>query len=138
MPPTTAVWDGYPVGTWAKNQRFATRTADSNAQRRQAGFPVESSAGALTEARHAALVEIGPGWCPAWDTEWQRCFRLTQNLLQDDGALPVVAGKVIVQGEDLGRWVSAQRFGGNSSCPHSNGSWRTSSESRRPGTTNSP
>ncbi|MFD7529850.1 helicase associated domain-containing protein [Streptomyces sp. NPDC059849] len=26
------------------------------------------------------------------------------------GPLPVAAGKVIVQGEDLGRWVTAQRF----------------------------
>ncbi|MFD5192639.1 helicase associated domain-containing protein, partial [Streptomyces sp. NPDC058357] len=51
-----------------------------------------------------------PGWCPAWDTGWQRCFRLIQNLLQNGGVLPV-AGKVIVQGEDLGRWVAAQRHG---------------------------
>ncbi|MFD7617902.1 Helicase associated domain protein [Streptomyces sp. NPDC059802] len=111
LPPTTAVWDGYPVGAWVKNQRFAARAADANAQRRQAGLAVESSAGALTEARRVALEEIDPGWCPVWDTGWQRCFRLIQNLLQDGGALPVTAGKVIVQGEDLGRWVTAQRYG---------------------------
>ncbi|MFG3533207.1 Helicase associated domain protein [Streptomyces sp. NPDC047917] len=111
LPPTTAVWDGYPVGAWVKNQRFAARTADANAQRRQACLAVESSAGALTEARRVALEEIDPGWCPVWDTGWQRCFRLAQNLLQNGGALPVVAGKVIVQGEDLGRWVTAQRHG---------------------------
>ncbi|MFE6497157.1 Helicase associated domain protein [Streptomyces sp. NPDC057748] len=111
LPPTTAVWDGYPVGTWAKNQRFAARAADANAQRREAGLAVESSAGALTEARRAALEEIDPGWCPVWDTGWQRCFRLVQNLLQDGGVLPVVVGKVIMQGEDLGRWVVAQRHG---------------------------
>ncbi|WP_124723863.1 helicase associated domain-containing protein, partial [Streptomyces sp. ADI95-17] len=34
-----------------------------------------------------------------------------QNYLQNGGALPATAGKVIVQGEDLGRWVAAQRFG---------------------------
>ncbi|WP_327580429.1 Helicase associated domain protein (plasmid) [Streptomyces sp. NBC_00053] len=111
LPPTTAVWDGYPVGTWTKNQRYAARAADQNAQRRQAGLPVENSAGALTEARRAALEEIDPGWCPVWDTGWQRCFRLAQSLLQDGGALPVAAGKVLVQGEDLGRWVTAQRHG---------------------------
>ncbi|MFJ5197036.1 Helicase associated domain protein [Streptomyces sp. NPDC088394] len=111
LPPTTAAWDGYPVGTWVKNQRYAARAADQNAQRRQAGLPVENSAGALTEARRAALEEIDPGWCPVWDTGWQRCFRLVQNLLQDGGVLPVVVGKVITQGEDLGRWVSAQRHG---------------------------
>ncbi|MEU2674665.1 helicase associated domain-containing protein [Streptomyces sp. NPDC007164] len=111
LPPATAVWDGYPVGTWAKNQRFAARAADQIAQRRQAGLPVASSAGALTEARRAALEEIDPGWCPVWDTGWQRCFRLAQNLLQDGGDLPVAAGRVIAQGEDLGRWVTAQRHG---------------------------
>ncbi|WP_331749467.1 Helicase associated domain protein (plasmid) [Streptomyces sp. NBC_00984] len=111
LPPTTAAWDGYPVGTWVKNQRYAARAADQNAQRRQAGLPVENSAGALTEARRAALEEIDPGWCPVWDTGWQRCFRLIQNLLQNGGALPVAVGKVIVQGEDLGRWVTAQRLG---------------------------
>ncbi|MEU9565400.1 Helicase associated domain protein [Streptomyces sp. NPDC048161] len=111
LPPTTAVWDGYPIGTWTKNQRFAARAGEQNAQRRQAGLPVENSAGALTKARRAALDEIDPGWCPAWDTGWQRCYRLVQNLLQNGGVLPAATGKVIVQGEDLGRWVSAQRHG---------------------------
>ncbi|MFE5097978.1 helicase associated domain-containing protein [Streptomyces sp. NPDC056638] len=69
LPPTTAVWDGYPVGTWTKNQRFAARAADTNAERREVGLAVESSAGALTEARRAALDEIDPGWCPVWDTD---------------------------------------------------------------------
>ncbi|MFC9759500.1 hypothetical protein [Streptomyces sp. NPDC056921] len=61
----------------------------------------------MTEARRAALEEIGPGW----DRGWQRCFRLVQNLLQNGGVLPMADGKVIVQGEDLGRWVTAQRHG---------------------------
>ncbi|SCF56421.1 hypothetical protein GA0115254_10041, partial [Streptomyces sp. Ncost-T10-10d] len=74
-------------------------------------LPVPSSVGALAEARRAALEEIDPGWCPVWDTGWQRCFRLAQNLLQDGGTVPVAAGKAIVQGEDLGRWVTTQRHG---------------------------
>ncbi|WP_353962519.1 MULTISPECIES: helicase associated domain-containing protein [unclassified Streptomyces] len=36
LPSATAVWDGYPVGTWTKNQRFAARAADTNAERREA------------------------------------------------------------------------------------------------------
>ncbi|WP_424863750.1 helicase associated domain-containing protein [Streptomyces sp. MMS24-I29] len=50
-----------------------------------------------------------PGWCPAWGTTWQRCYRLVHNRLQADGTLPTAAGTVVVQGEDLGRWVTAQR-----------------------------
>ncbi|WP_431969409.1 helicase associated domain-containing protein, partial [Actinacidiphila sp. bgisy160] len=37
LPPATAVWNGYPVGTWAKIQRTAGRLADTIAQRREAG-----------------------------------------------------------------------------------------------------
>lgn len=25
LPPTTAVWDGFPIGTWTKNQQVAAR-----------------------------------------------------------------------------------------------------------------
>ncbi|MFD8998675.1 DEAD/DEAH box helicase [Streptomyces abikoensis] len=117
LPPATAVWGGYPVGTWAKNMRTAARLADTIAERREAGLPVASSAKALTEARREALDEIDPGWCPAWDTGWQRCFRLTQAHVEGGGAVPVVAGEVIVQGEDLGRWVMACRLGWDDLLP---------------------
>ncbi|MFG2631290.1 Helicase associated domain protein [Streptomyces sp. NPDC048473] len=111
LPSATAVWDGYPVGTWAKNQRTAARLAQSIAERREAGLPVESSAGALAQARREALEEIDPGWCPVWDTGWQRCFCLVHAHVQGGGAVPTGAGEVIVQGEDLGRWVMACRSG---------------------------
>ncbi|MFF1649858.1 hypothetical protein [Streptomyces sp. NPDC058240] len=63
------------------------------------------------EARQDELDAIDPGWCPAWDTEWQRCYRLVQNHVKASRTLPEAAGDVVVQGEDLGRWVNAQRFG---------------------------
>ncbi|MDQ8708327.1 Helicase associated domain protein [Streptomyces sp. LHD-70] len=111
LPPVTAVWNGYPVGNWAKNQRAAAKLADEVEEQRQAGEPVESAAGALLESRREALEEIDPGWCPAWDVGWQRCFRLTQAHVVGGGSLPTAAGEVVVQGEDLGRWVQAQRYG---------------------------
>ncbi|MCD9145883.1 DEAD/DEAH box helicase [Streptomyces albireticuli] len=117
LPPATAVWDGHPVGIWAKNMRTAARLADTIAERRQAGLPVESSAKALTEARREALDEIDPGWCPAWDTRWQRCFRLAQAHVEDGGAVPTVAGEATVQGEDLGRWVTGCRLGWDTLLP---------------------
>ncbi|WP_242879862.1 helicase associated domain-containing protein [Streptomyces mobaraensis] len=117
LPPATAVWDGYPVGTWAKNQRTAARLADTIAERRGAGLPVESSVKALTEARREALEEIDPGWCPAWDVGWQRCFRLAQAHVGDGGAVPTVVGEVIVQGEDLGRWAAGCRLGWDDLLP---------------------
>ncbi len=125
LPPATAVWDGYPIGTWAKNMRTAARLADTITEHRKTDLPTESSAessaesraGVLTQARREALEEIDPGWCPAWDTRWQRCFRLTQTHAEDGGAVPTVAGEMIVQGEDLGRWAMACRLGWDDLLP---------------------
>ncbi|MEV5205137.1 Helicase associated domain protein [Streptomyces sp. NPDC053720] len=111
LPPVTAVWEGHPIGVWAKNARAAARRARENEELRAAGLPVPSAAGAMTEARQDELDAIDPGWCPVWDTGWQRCYRLVLNHVQAGGTLPEAAGDVVVQGEDLGRWVSAQRFG---------------------------
>ncbi|MCX4399625.1 MULTISPECIES: hypothetical protein [unclassified Streptomyces] len=111
LPPTTAVWDGHPNGMWAKNARAAARRAAANKELRAAGRPVPSAAGAMTDARRDEVDAIAPGWCPVWDTGWQRCLRLVQNHVQAGGSLPEAAGDVVVQGEDLGRWVTAQRYG---------------------------
>ncbi|MFD7533539.1 helicase associated domain-containing protein [Streptomyces sp. NPDC059849] len=111
LPPTTATWEGHPIGVWAKNARAAARRARENEELRAAGRPVPSAAGAMTEARRDELDAIDPGWCPAWDTGWQRCYRLVHNHVQAGGTLPETVGDVVVQGEDLGRWVTAQRFG---------------------------
>ncbi|MFF3788132.1 helicase associated domain-containing protein [Streptomyces sp. NPDC001933] len=134
LPPTTAVWDGHPIGVWAKNARAAARRARENEELRAAGLPVSSAAGVMNQARRDELDAIDPGWCPAWDTAWQRCYRLVHNHVQAGGTLPEPAGDVVVQGEDLGRWVAAQRFGWDSSWLHSSGSWRTPSSSHRPRT----
>ncbi|WP_329404385.1 DEAD/DEAH box helicase [Streptomyces melanogenes] len=110
LPPATAVWQGYPIGVWAKNQRAAGRKALVNIVRREGGLPVDA-AGAMTQERLDALDDIDPGWCPAWDANWQRCFQLTKTHLASGARVPTTAGEVIVQGEDLGRWVTAQRNG---------------------------
>ncbi|MEU2135179.1 hypothetical protein ABZ587_44290, partial [Streptomyces sp. NPDC018352] len=60
----------------------------------------------MPQARQEELDAIDPGWCPARDTGWQRCYRLVQNTIQAGGTLTEAAGDVVVQGEDLGRWVT--------------------------------
>ncbi|MFJ8856615.1 helicase associated domain-containing protein, partial [Streptomyces sp. NPDC102437] len=117
LPPVTATWAGHPIGVWAKNARAAARRARENEELREAGRPVRSAAGAMTQARQNELDAIDPGWCPAWDTGWQRCFRLVQNHVQAGGTLPTVDGDVVVQGEDLGRWVNVQRLGWEQLAP---------------------
>ncbi|MER6976131.1 DEAD/DEAH box helicase [Streptomyces carpinensis] len=112
LPPATAVWDGYPIGTWTKNQRAAARKTRENAERRAAGEKGIPYTGELPQRRLEALEAIDPGWCPlGWDIAWQRCFRLAHAHVKTGGTLPVRAGEVIVLGEDLGAWVTAQRLG---------------------------
>ncbi|MFF8731726.1 Helicase associated domain protein [Streptomyces sp. NPDC015171] len=111
LAPTDATHQGYRVGLFLKNARAAARRAAVNEQRRAEGLPVQSTAGALPEERREQLEEIDPSWCPAWPVEWQRCFHLTRQHLEAGGTLPMEPGAVVHQGEDLGRWVKAVRFG---------------------------
>ncbi|MEW2298083.1 Helicase associated domain protein [Streptomyces sp. NPDC006743] len=111
VPPATAVWEGQPIGTWAKNQRQAARKTAQNAARRAAGETGVPSTGELPESRREALETIDAGWCPVWDAGWQRAYRLCQAHVRAGAPLPDAPGQVIVQGEDLGAWATAQRAG---------------------------
>ncbi|MFE4776040.1 Helicase associated domain protein [Streptomyces sp. NPDC056713] len=111
LAPLDATFQGAAVGIWLKNARAAARKAAENEQRHAEGLPVESSAGALSDERREQLEEIDASWCPSWPVTWQRCFHLVRMHLDAGKALPTVAGGVVRQGEDLGRWVTSVRLG---------------------------
>ncbi|MGW2052237.1 Helicase associated domain protein [Streptomyces sp. NPDC001858] len=111
LAPMDATYQGAKVGIWLKNARAAARKAAQIEQRRAEGLPVGSVAGALSEDRREQLEEIDASWCPTWPVEWQRAFHLTRLHLDEGGELPTEPGDVLRQGEDLGRWVRAQRMG---------------------------
>ncbi|MGW2426449.1 Helicase associated domain protein [Streptomyces sp. NPDC001709] len=111
LAPTDATHQGYKVGIWLKNQRAAARKAAENEQRHAEGLPVKSAAGALSQERREQLADIDPAWCPTWPVAWQRAFHLVRQHLETGGTLPMEPGDVVHQGEDLGRWVRAQRLG---------------------------
>ncbi|MFD3481476.1 helicase associated domain-containing protein, partial [Streptomyces sp. NPDC058695] len=112
LAPVGAVGEGgFPVGVWLKNQRAAARHAVEAALAREQGQLVPAGGWGLPESRQDALDAIDPGWCPAWDVAWQRCFRLAKSHLDAGGILPCEVGVLVVQGEDLGVWVQAQRLG---------------------------
>ncbi|MGW7257363.1 Helicase associated domain protein [Streptomyces sp. NPDC054834] len=104
LAPHDAVHQGFKVGIWLKNQRAAARRAAEDPA-------AETAPGTLSEERREQLEEIDPAWCPAWPVEWQRRFHLTRLHLAEGGRLPVAPGEAVRQGEDLGRWVRAQRLG---------------------------
>ncbi|SDN75026.1 DEAD/DEAH box helicase [Streptomyces wuyuanensis] len=93
LAPLDAVHRGHKAGIWLKNARADAR------------------AGTLAPERREQLEDIDPSWCPAWPVQWQRAFRLVRQHLQVRGVLPTAPGEVVHQGEDLGRWVRAQRLG---------------------------
>ncbi|MFD7878208.1 helicase associated domain-containing protein [Streptomyces sp. NPDC059766] len=99
-----------------KNARAAARKAAENAERRESGETVPYD-GELPESRAEALAELDPGWCPAWDINWQRSYRLTLTHVKAGGALPAGPGELIVQGEDLGVWIAGQRAGWDKLMP---------------------
>ncbi|WP_316785082.1 helicase associated domain-containing protein [Streptomyces sasae] len=102
---------------WAKNQRAAARKTAENAARRAAGETGVPYAGELSQGRLEALADVDPGWCPTWEIGWQRCYRLTLAHVKASGALPAGAGELIMQGEDLGVWIAAQRAGWDKLMP---------------------
>ncbi|MEU7583569.1 Helicase associated domain protein [Streptomyces sp. NPDC041068] len=111
LAPLDATHQGYRVGIFLKNARAAARRAQDLEQRQAEGLPVQSWAGALSPERREQLEDIDPSWCPAWPVEWQRAFHLTRLHLEEiGGELPVEPGVVVHRGEDLGRWVRAQRL----------------------------
>lgn len=76
----------------------------------EAGLPIGSTTGALTEERRDALEAIDPSWCPDWPVAWQRAYRLCRGLIEAGTELPTGPGQTSLQGEDLGAWVQAQRL----------------------------
>ncbi|MEU1434476.1 Helicase associated domain protein [Streptomyces sp. NPDC005786] len=111
LAPADATFQGYRVGIWLKNARAAARRTAENEQRRAEGLPVQSATGPLSDTRREQLEDIDASWCPAWPVTWQRCFHLVRMHLDTGETLPINAGDIVSQGEDLGRWVQSVRLG---------------------------
>ncbi|MET8630935.1 helicase associated domain-containing protein [Kitasatospora sp. NPDC004669] len=70
--------------------------------------------GALVPERRRALEEIDPWWCPAWPIAWQRTYATARQWwLEADGRVDwaTLPADTVFEGEQLGRWVKAQRAG---------------------------
>ncbi|MFI6063632.1 helicase associated domain-containing protein, partial [Streptomyces sp. NPDC051286] len=65
--------------------------------------------------RAAQLTEIDPDWNRPWPLDWQRHHRVLADLAADEpgGHLPDIAPGVLMDGDDIGRWLKRQTQQGN-------------------------
>ncbi|MFE2413448.1 helicase associated domain-containing protein [Kitasatospora sp. NPDC059408] len=99
--PARASVGGYAIGTWLSELRAAAQVP-------------AGEQGALSPERRRALEEIDPFWCPAWPVTWQRAYATARRWwLESDGRVDwaTLPEDTVYEGEQLGRWVRAQRAG---------------------------
>jgi hypothetical protein len=60
-------------------------------------------------ARAAQLTAIDPDWDCPWPLDWQRHYRVLADLVDADGSLPAIAPGVLMDGDDIGRWLERQK-----------------------------
>ncbi|MCC9737598.1 DEAD/DEAH box helicase [Streptomyces sp. MNU89] len=56
------------------------------------------------------LTAIDPDWNCPWPLDWQRHYRILAHLTEDEpgGVLPDIAPGVLMDGDDIGRWLQRQ------------------------------
>ncbi|GAB2889832.1 hypothetical protein GCM10027074_67670 [Streptomyces deserti] len=58
--------------------------------------------------RAKQLAAIDPDWNCCWPLDWQRHYRVLADLVDADGHLPDIAPGVLMDGDDIGRWLQRQ------------------------------
>lgn len=58
--------------------------------------------------RAQQLAAIDPDWNCPWPLDWQRHYRVLADLVDADGSLPEIQPGVLMDGDDIGRWLQRQ------------------------------
>ncbi|WP_331742739.1 Helicase associated domain protein [Streptomyces sp. NBC_01006] len=59
--------------------------------------------------RGAQLAAVDKDWNCPWPLDWQRHHRVLADLVDADGQLPDIAPGVLMDGDDIGRWLQQQK-----------------------------
>ncbi|MET7534751.1 DEAD/DEAH box helicase [Streptomyces goshikiensis] len=59
--------------------------------------------------RAAQLAAIDEDWDCPWPLDWQRHYRVLADLVAADGQLPDIAPGVLMDGDDIGKWLQQQK-----------------------------
>jgi hypothetical protein len=99
-PRQDAVWDGpagggpVPIGQHMANLR------------RKDGLGKDPERAAKRAEQLAAIDE---DWNCPWPLNWQRHYRVLADLVDADGHLPDIAPGVLMDGDDIGKWLQQQK-----------------------------
>lgn len=63
----------------------------------------------IATTRAAQLAAIDKDWNCPWPLDWQRHCRVLADLVDADGQLPDIAPGVLLDGDDIGRWLQQQK-----------------------------
>ncbi|OSP40033.1 helicase [Streptomyces sp. 13-12-16] len=74
--------------------------------RRKGGLGKDPERAAVRAAQLAAVDE---DWNCPWPLNWQRHYRVLADLVDADGHLPDIEPGVLMDGDDIGRWLQRQR-----------------------------
>ncbi|WP_248782063.1 helicase associated domain-containing protein, partial [Streptomyces sp. LRE541] len=58
--------------------------------------------------RAQQLAAVDEDWNCPWPLDWQRHYRVLADLVDADGHLPDIAPGVLMDGDDIGRWLQRQ------------------------------
>ncbi|MEV6503410.1 DEAD/DEAH box helicase [Streptomyces prunicolor] len=59
--------------------------------------------------RAEQLTAVDPDWDCPWPLDWQRHYRVLADLVDADGVLPEIQPGVLMDGDDIGRWLERQK-----------------------------
>ncbi|MEU8718365.1 Helicase associated domain protein [Streptomyces sp. NPDC048663] len=59
--------------------------------------------------RAQQLTAVDPDWDCPWPLDWQRHYRVLADLVDADGSLPEIQPGVLMDGDDIGRWLERQK-----------------------------
>ncbi|CAL9669272.1 hypothetical protein SUDANB15_07363 [Streptomyces sp. enrichment culture] len=61
------------------------------------------------EQRAQQLAAVDEDWNCPWPLNWQRHYRVLADLVDADGHLPDIAPGVLMDGDDIGKWLQQQK-----------------------------
>jgi superfamily II DNA or RNA helicase len=91
---------------WGEGEEMVPIGQHMGNLRRKGGLGKDSERAA---ERAEQLAAIDLDWNCPWPLDWQRHYRALADLVDADGSLPEIQPGVLIDGDDIGRWLQRQQ-----------------------------